>query len=78
MLYTCGLMNIGTDSRDTNGRYHPLHGRIGMTPATSSARAFWEGESYKLEAKALMRESMMGQENLSLSRTITSSFGSNE
>ncbi|HUX39893.1 MAG TPA: aldose 1-epimerase family protein [Rectinemataceae bacterium] len=79
MLCTCGLMNIGTDCRDKGGRYHPLHGRIGMTPAEqSSARAFWEGDSYKIEASAVMRESMMGQENLSLERTITSSFGSKE
>ena len=79
MLYTCGLMNIGTDCREKSGRYHPIHGRIGMTPAEqSTARAFWEGDSYKLEASAVMRESMMGQENLSLERKITSSFGSNE
>ncbi len=79
MLYTCGLMNIGTDCQDKTGRYHPLHGRIGMTPAEqSSARAFWEGNSYRLEASASIRESMMGQENLSLNRTITSTFGSNE
>lgn len=79
MLYTCGLMNIGTDCREKSGRYHPLHGRIGMTPAEQSmARSYWEGDNYRLEASALMRESMMGQENLSLNRTITSSFGSKE
>ena len=79
MLYTCGLMNIGTDCREANGRYHPLHGRIGMAPAEqSSARSYWEGDDYRLEASATIRESMMGQENLTLYRRITSSFGSSE
>lgn len=79
MLCTCGLMNIGADCKDKGGRYHPLHGRIGMTPAEqSAARAYWVGDSYRIEASAVMRESMMGQENLSLERTITSSFGSKE
>ncbi len=79
ILYTCGLMNIGTDCRETSGRYHPLHGRIGMAPAEqSSARSYWEGDEYRLEASAIMRESMMGQENLTLNRKITSTFGSSE
>jgi hypothetical protein len=79
MLCTCGLMNIGTDCREKSGKYHPLHGRIGMIPAEqSAARAFWEGDCYKLEASAVMRESMMGQENLSLHRTIASSFESTD
>jgi len=77
MLYTCGLLNIGTDCHDENGRYQPIHGRIGMTPSEqSSARAFWEGEAYKLEARALTRESVLGQQNLCLSRKISSELGS--
>ncbi len=79
MLCTCGLMNIGTDCKEKTGRYHPLHGRIGMVPAEqSAARAYWEGDSYILEASAQMRESMMGQENLGLHRRISSAFESKD
>lgn len=79
MLYTCGLMNIGTDCREKDGRYHPLHGRLGMTAAEqSSARAYWEGDEYRIEARATTRESMMGRENLCLDRRISTAFGSNE
>lgn len=77
MLCTCGLLNIGTDCRDAEGRYHPLHGRVGMTPAEqASARAYWEGDRYLLEARAETRESSMGRENLRLERTVRSELGS--
>jgi hypothetical protein len=79
MLCTCGLMNIGTDCREGDGRYHPLHGRIGMTPAEqSAARAYWEADRYLLEASAVMRESVMGRENLRLCRRVLSSLESSD
>jgi hypothetical protein len=77
MLSTCGLMNIGTDGRDETGRYHPLHGRIGMTPAEQrSARAYWDEGVYRLEARAVTREAVLGQHNVALSRKISSQLGS--
>jgi len=78
MLCTCGLSNIGTDCREADGRYYPLHGRIGMTPAEqASARAYWDGGRYVIEARAETRESVMGRDNLRLCRRVRSEFGSN-
>ncbi|MCE1195342.1 aldose 1-epimerase family protein [bacterium] len=79
MLCTCGLQNIGTDCKEADGRYHPLHGRIGMTPAEQcSAQARWEGDRYLIAAKAVMRESIMGKHDLCLERTVRTSLGSSE
>ena len=77
MLSTCGLMNIGIDGRDETGRYQPLHGRLGTTPAEQrSARTFWEDGTYRLEARAVTREAVLGQQNLTLSRQVTTQMGS--
>jgi hypothetical protein len=78
MLMTCGLLNAGVECEDVDGSFHPMHGRIGITPAEySSAEAFWQGENYFLEAKGVMRESKLFGHNLTLSRKITSQLGEN-
>lgn len=79
MLFTSGLRNAGPDSVDTDGSYHPAHGKIGTTPAENlSARAYWDGDEYKIEVSGTMRESALFGHNLLFHRTITTSLGSNE
>lgn len=78
MLFTCGLLNTGTECTDTDGSFHPAHGRIGITPAEQACgRAFWQGDDYVLECSGLMRESRLFGDCLTLSRTITSKLGEN-
>ncbi len=79
MLFTCGLRNAGPDSVDTDGSYHPVHGKIGVTPAENlCARAYWDGDEYIIEVSGTMRESALFGHNLLLHRTITTRLGSNE
>ncbi len=78
MLFTCGLKNVGS-SCEENGEYHPIHGRIGITPAqNTSARGYWVGNEYVLEAYGEMNESALFGSNLCLKRTISSKLGQNE
>lgn len=78
MMFTCGLLNAGPECTDTDGSFHPAHGRIGITPAEQACgSAFWEGDDYVLECSGLMRESQLFGHHLTLSRTITSKLGEN-
>jgi len=78
MLFTGGLLNAGPECTDTDGSFHPGHGRIGMMPAEQACgRAFWKGDDYVLECSGLMRESKLFGHHLTLSRTITSKLGEN-
>ncbi|MBL6996366.1 aldose 1-epimerase family protein [Desulfobacula sp.] len=79
MMYTCGLLNVGTDYLDDDGVYHPFHGQIGFTPAENAGiKAFWDGDDYVMEATGLMRESAIFGDNLTLYRKIKTQLGSNE
>ena len=79
MLFTAGLQNVGPSCRDDNGTFHPLHGRIGVTPAENPyTKCYWEKEEYLMEAGGTMRESALFGHNLSLTRKITSKLGESE
>jgi len=70
MLYTCGLANAGPPCED-GGVWRTEHGRIGMTPAENvCAKAFWEGERYRLRISGEMREGMICGYDMKLVRQI--------
>ncbi len=70
MLATCGLANVGDACED--GGVHPVHGRIGATPARHvCVQAAWQGEEYVLSASGEMWETRLYGRQLSLRRTIS-------
>lgn len=78
MLFTAGLLNAGPESTEDDGTFHQAHGNIGVTPAENlCARAYWDGDDYKLEASGSMRESALFGHNLVLNRTINAKLGEN-
>ena len=79
MLYTCGLLNVGSPCVDEGGNYHPPHGKIGISPAESSySRCFWDNNDYILEIGGTVTEAALFKHNLSLTRKISTRLGSNE
>lgn len=75
LLTTCGLDQFGVPSED-KGISFGLHGRISNTPAESlSQRSYWDGETYRLEISAVIRQAALFRENLVLLRKITTSLG---
>ena len=75
MMYTCGLLNVGSDYTDADGIYHSFHGQIGFIPAENiGVNTFWDGDDYVLEATGMMRESALYGDNLTLSRKIKTSM----
>ena len=77
MLSTCGLANVGDACED--GGVHPIHGRIGSTPARHvSVSEGWEGTDYILRVGAEFWETRLYGRQLSLLRTISASlYGKN-
>jgi len=80
LLTTCGLSNVGWVCDDEDPQlgsvHHGLHGRISNTGAESvSYGTKWENGKYMLHASGRMREAVLHGENLSLTRTITTSLG---
>ena len=80
LLTTCGLSNVGWACDDTDPQlgkvHHGLHGRISNTGAECvSYGAKWEKGKYMITASGRMREAVLHGENLSLTRTITTSLG---
>ena len=70
MLATCGLSSVGAGCSDESGT-HPIHGRIGQTPATQlSTSATWEDNDYRLAVSGEMAETRLYGRNLLLSRKI--------
>ncbi len=70
MLSTCGLLNVGNACMD--GGNHPIHGRIGSTPARHvSVSEGWVGNDYVLSVSAEMWETRLYGHQLSLHRTVT-------
>lgn len=70
MLVTCGLLNVGSACLD--GGVHPIHGRIGSTPARHvSVHEGWEGGDYRLCVAGETWETRLYGHTLSLSRTIS-------
>jgi len=72
---TCGLRCAGHDSID-KGEPHGLHGRISSIPAEDvNVTTEWRGDEYVMELKGLMREAHAYQDNVILTRTITTKAG---
>jgi hypothetical protein len=73
LLTTCGLDTFGPPSRD-GGKDFGQHGRISAAPARMIATSS-EGDALVVEA--VMRQSVLFGENLTLRRRISSEIGSN-
>ena len=77
LLATCGLDQFGSPSED-GGAAFGLHGRVSNTPAYQvNHRAYWDGENYRLEISAEIRQAALFGENLVLRRQIKTGLGSN-
>jgi len=75
LLTTCGLSNTGA-SCDVEGVHYGLHGRISNTPAERVAiEEEWQGDEYHISVKGNVRESSFYDENLLLTRKITTKLG---
>lgn len=78
LLTTCGLDQFGLPSAGQAGEFG-LHGRISNLPAGQlSYRAAWEGQEYRLQISAEVRQAALFGENLVLRRRITTALGSNQ
>jgi len=76
MMYTCGLLNVGTACVD-EGMTQVFHGRLKTTPAEKvSVNTFWEDDEYVIQISGEMKESAIFADNLLLKRTITTKTGS--
>ncbi|MHB1483411.1 MAG: aldose 1-epimerase family protein [Saccharofermentanales bacterium] len=69
LLTTCGLRNTGPSCRDTNGEYHPLHGRINTICAQEVSIQWTDKET--LVISGVLRETALFGHQLKLKRTIT-------
>ncbi len=70
LLTTCGLIQVGEPCED-EGVYHGLHGRISHTPAEKFwVDEYWEGDDYIVKVTGTMREAVIYDENLTLTRQI--------
>ena len=75
LLTTCGLTQVGEPCED-NGVYHGLHGRISHTPAEKYwIDEYWDNDDYVIKVTGKMREAIIYDENLVLTREIKCIFG---
>jgi hypothetical protein len=75
LLTTCGLIQVGEPCVD-NGVFHGLHGRISNTPAERFwIDEYWEGDDYIVKVTGKMREAIIYNENLTLTREIKCVMG---
>lgn len=78
MLTTSGLLNSGGNCEDTDGTYHPIHGRIGTIPADNPySLEYWQDNDYVIEAGGAVRECSLFGHNLILKRVIKTKLGDN-
>lgn len=71
MLYTCGLLNVGPENTDSDGVFHPLHGRIhGQSCSGLSVKK----TDCALVVEGVLRETVQWGHSLELCRTITVPF----
>jgi hypothetical protein len=76
MMYTCGLLNVGTACVD-EGMTQVFHGRMKTTPAEKvSVFSDWENDEYVIKISGEMKEGAIFADNLVLKRTITVKSGS--
>ena len=71
MLATCGLDTFGPPSTD-EGKHFPMHGAIGVTPATVTRAEISSGT---IRISAEIRQARVFGENLLLQRTISADVG---
>ena len=78
MLTTCGLTHVGPPGKD--GIWDlGIHGRISNTPAEEvSCNIEWEGNELVLTVQGKMREAVLYEENMVLSRKIVARGGENK
>lgn len=77
LITTCGLTYMGAPCTD-NGEELGLHGRISNIPAHDvSVTQEWDGDEYRIDIRGKVSESSMFGENLTLTRRLTTSLGSN-
>jgi hypothetical protein len=75
LLTTCGLIQVGEPCED-EGVYHGLHGMISHTPAEKYwIDEYWEGDDYIIKVTGRMREAIIYDENLTLTREIKCIYG---
>ena len=76
MLTTCGLTNAGDPCKDSRFE-QSIHGRISNQPADHVCISEeWEGDEYVLRVKGTVRDAVMFQENLVMTREIVAKLGS--
>lgn len=75
LLTTCGLTQVGEPCQD-GSVYHGLHGRISHTPAEKFwVDEYWDNEDYVIKVTGKIREAIIYDENLVLTRQIKCIFG---
>src|SRR6266566_9927920 len=75
LVTTCGLTFFGHPEED-DGETLGLHGRISHIPAEKvRVTEEWRGDSYVLEIEGQTRQSVLGGENLLLTRKISTHLG---
>lgn len=76
LVTTCGLINVGAPTPESAIYGTGLHGRIGNTPARDiKIVQEWRGGEYVLSVTGTMRETVVFGENLTLTRTVSTSLG---
>ena len=74
-VQTCGLRSAGHASAD-GGEEFGLHGRVSTTPAENvNFTAEWRGDEYLLEMKGRVVQAHSYEENLVMTRTISTRAG---
>jgi hypothetical protein len=77
LVTTCGLTFFGHPEVD-QGEELGLHGRIAHTPAQKvQVVEEWRGDDYVLEISGQVRQVLLGEENLLLTRKISTCLGAN-
>ena len=76
LLTTCGLTYLGAPGRDGDEDLG-LHGRYSTIPARQvQDRSRWDGDTYRVEIVGVVEECRLFGDNLRLTRTISTTFGS--
>lgn len=82
LLHTCGLSNVGEPCQEGDKptesvhRQFGIHGRIGNIPAQNVyADAEWQGDDYLMWVRGKVRETAALEENLCLTRKISTKLG---
>lgn len=76
LVTTCGLMNVGAPGPQSAVLGNGLHGRIGNLPAENVRIVQeWRGNDYVMSVTGTMREAMIFGENLTLTRTVSTTLG---